>query len=125
MTTTAPPVHRPHALGRRGEDLAVRYLQQAGLVVLDRNWRCRDGELDLILTDGTRLVVCEVKTRAGTGFGLPAEAVDDTKARRIRRVTHIWLSHHRIPWCDLRFDILSITWPPGGPPRIEHLKDAF
>jgi putative endonuclease len=130
MTTTAPASpagapHRPHALGRRGEDLAVRYLQQAGLIVLDRNWRCRDGELDLILTDGARLVVCEVKTRSGEGFGLPVEAVDDTKARRIRKLTHIWLSQYRIPWCDLRFDILSIIWPPGALPRIQHLKDAF
>ncbi|MBP2323772.1 putative endonuclease [Kibdelosporangium banguiense] len=135
MTTTAPPAtnarsadvgtHRPHALGRRGEDLAVRYLQQTGLVVLDRNWRCRDGELDLILTDGARLVVCEVKTRAGTGFGLPAEAVDEAKAKRIRRLTHTWLSQYRIPWCELRFDIIAIVWPPGGQPRIQHLKDAF
>lgn len=128
MTTTAPPAgpaHGPHALGRRGEDLAVRYLQQTGLVLLDRNWRCRDGELDLVLTDGARLVVCEVKTRTGAGFGLPAEAVDEAKARRIRKLTHIWLSHYRIPWCDLRFDILSIIWPPGGRPRVQHLKDAF
>lgn len=123
MPAKAPT--RPHTLGRRGEDMAVKYLQQTGLVVLDRNWRCREGELDLVLTDGTRLVVCEVKTRAGTGFGLPADAVDATKAKRIRRLTNIWLAHFRVPWCELRFDIVSIIWPPGERPRIHHIKGAF
>jgi putative endonuclease len=105
--------------------MAVKYLQQTGLVVLDRNWRCRAGELDLILTDGTRLVVCEVKTRSGTGFGHPSQAVDEAKARRIRRLTNIWLANFRIPWCELRFDIVAITWPPGGRPAIQHIKGAF
>nr|WP_042183422.1 YraN family protein [Kibdelosporangium sp. MJ126-NF4]CEL15507.1 Endonuclease [Kibdelosporangium sp. MJ126-NF4]CTQ92091.1 Endonuclease (EC 3.1.-.-) [Kibdelosporangium sp. MJ126-NF4] len=114
-----------HELGRRGEDLAVAYLTGQGLVLLDRNWRCRDGELDLVLTDGSTVVVCEVKTRAGTGFGLPAEAVDDRKARRVRRLANTWLSTFRVPWCELRFDIVAITWPPTEKPRIHHLRDAF
>lgn len=123
---TATKVPNPHhELGRRGEDLAIAYLNGQGLVVLDRNWRCREGELDLILTDGSIVVVCEVKTRAGTGFGAPAEAVDGRKARRIRRLTHLWLSTFRVPWCELRFDILAITWPPHTTPRINHIKDAF
>ena len=63
-------------LGRRGEDLAARYLEQRGLVILSRNWRCRHGEIDLVATDSHRLVVCEVKTRSGTRYGEPAEAVD-------------------------------------------------
>ncbi|SMD21173.1 YraN family protein [Kibdelosporangium aridum] len=126
MKTTAPKMPNPHhELGRKGEDLAVAYLTHQGLVLLDRNWRCKEGELDLIFTDGSMVVVCEVKTRAGTGFGDPEDAVDDRKARRIRRLTHIWLSTFRIPWCELRFDILAITWPPHGKPRINHLKDAF
>jgi putative endonuclease len=83
MASKAPSLKRPnhdHELGRRGEDLAASYLESHGLVVLSRNWRCREGELDLVLTDGEQVVVCEVKTRAGTGFGTPAEAVDDEKA---------------------------------------------
>ena len=68
-------------LGRRGEDEAVRYLEQRGLVVLSRNWRCRDGELDVVAVDGDRLVVCEVKTRSGTRFGEPAEAVTRSQGR--------------------------------------------
>lgn len=125
MKTKAKPQNPQHELGRKGEDLAVAYLTGQGLVLLDRNWRCRDGELDLILTDGSIVVVCEVKTRAGTDFGLPAEAVDDRKARRVRRLTNTWLSTFRVPWCELRFDIIAITWPPGEQPRIHHLKDAF
>src|SRR5262245_10171798 len=79
-------------LGRRGEDLAVEYLQRQGMVVLSRNWQCSAGELDVVLTDRSRLVVCEVKTRSGTGFGAPAEAVTGIKAARIRRVTQLWLA---------------------------------
>ncbi len=79
-------------LGRRGEDLAARFLEQQGLVVLSRNWRCRHGEVDLVATDADKLVVCEVKTRSGTRFGEPAEAVTGRKAARIRRVTQAWLA---------------------------------
>ena len=112
-------------LGRRGEDLAARYLERAGLVVLSRNWRCAEGELDLVLTDGTTLVVCEVKTRTSTNFGTPAEAVTDEKANRIRRLARRWLHTHRLVWCELRFDIVSILWPPGHPPQVRHLRGAF
>ncbi|ALG13023.1 YraN family protein [Kibdelosporangium phytohabitans] len=125
VKTPAKTGNPHHELGRRGEDLAVAYLTGQGLVVLDRNWRCRDGELDLILTDGSIVVVCEVKTRAGTDFGHPAEAVDDRKARRVRRLTNTWLAAYRVPWCELRFDIVAITWPAGQMPRIHHMKDAF
>jgi putative endonuclease len=112
-------------LGRRGEDLAARYLERAGLVVLSRNWRCSEGELDLVLTDGNTLVVCEVKTRTSTNFGAPAEAVTDEKASRIRRLARRWLHTHRLVWCELRFDIVAILWPPGRPPQVRHLRGAF
>src|SRR5438093_5896634 len=103
----------PSALGRRGEDLAARYLEHSGLVLLSRNWRCPEGELDLVLTDGRQLVVCEVKTRTSTNFGTPAESVTDEKATRIRRLARRWLHSHRMPRCPLRFDIVSILWPPN------------
>jgi putative endonuclease len=112
-------------LGRRGEDLAARFLEHNGLVLLARNWRCSEGELDLVLTDGRRLVVCEVKTRTSTKFGTPAESVTDAKASRIRRLTRRWLQSHSLPLCPLRFDIVSILWPPNQNPRIHHLQGAF
>ena len=115
----------PSALGRRGEDLAARYLEHNGLVLLARNWRCPEGELDLVLTDGRQLVICEVKTRTSTHFGTPAESVTDDKASRIRRLTRRWLSTHRIPRCPLRFDVISILWPPDQTPKVHHLQGAF
>jgi putative endonuclease len=112
-------------LGRRGEDIAARYLLSQGMVVLARNWRCRQGELDLVAADGRRLVVCEVKTRSGTGYGHPAEAVTRRKMSRIRQLTRCWLAEHRVRWCEVRFDVLSVHLPPGGEPTVEHLQGVF
>lgn len=112
-------------LGRRGEDVAVEFLQQQGLVVLARNWRCREGELDVIATESGRLVVCEVKTRSGTGFGEPAEAVTVRKAARIRRVTQAWLASYRMPWCEIRFDVVAVLLEPGRPVTVQHYQAAF
>lgn len=112
-------------LGRRGEDLAAQYLEEQGLVVLSRNWRCRHGELDLVATEHERLVVCEVKTRSGTRFGVPAEAVDRRKALRIRRVTQVWLTAHQVPWCEIRFDVLAIVAEPGRAATVQHYRAAF
>ncbi|MCW2717027.1 YraN family protein [Pseudonocardia sp.] len=112
-------------LGRRGEDLAVEYLQHQGLVVLSRNWRCRDGELDVVATDSTRLVVCEVKTRSTAWFGEPAEAVTGKKAARIRRVTQAWLAVHSVRWCEIRFDVVSVIAEPGRPVTVQHYEAAF
>jgi putative endonuclease len=112
-------------LGRRGEDLAARYLEQQGLVVLSRNWRCRHGELDLVATDSARLVVCEVKTRSGTRYGEPAEAVDRRKAARIRRVTNAWLAAHQVRWVEVRFDVLAVVAAPGAPVTVQHYRAVF
>jgi putative endonuclease len=126
METTAQAAHRrSDELGRRGENLAAAYFADAGLVVLSRNWRCRDGEVDLIATDGERLIVCEVKTRSGTGYGEPSEAVTPAKVARIRRVTAQWLRTHRVGWCEIRFDVLAVRCPQDGPVTVEHLQGAF
>jgi putative endonuclease len=117
--------HQPHVLGRQGEALAARYLESQGLIVLSRNWRCREGELDIVATDGEMLVVCEVKTRSGLDFGTPGEAVDRAKGRRIRRLANRWLSTYRVGWCDLRCDLVEVLWRPGEKPQIKHLKAAF
>lgn len=113
-------------LGRWGEDVAAGHLEAAGLVLLARNWRCREGELDLVaVEDGRRLVVCEVKTRSGRGFGAPAEAVSAAKAARIRVLTAAFLRAHRMGWVEVRFDVVSVLAPPGGPVTVEHLRGAF
>jgi putative endonuclease len=112
-------------LGRRGEDLAARYLEQQGLVILSRNWRCRHGELDVVATDSRRLVVCEVKTRSGTRYGVPADAVDGRKAARIRRVARAWLAAHQVRWCEVRFDVLAVVARPGEPVTVQHYEAAF
>jgi putative endonuclease len=126
METTAKAAdRRSDELGRRGEDLAADYLVGTGLVLLSRNWRCRDGEVDLVATDGERLVVCEVKTRSGTGYGEPSEGVTSVKAARIRRVTAAWLRAHRVGWCEIRFDVLAVLCPQDGPVTVEHLQGAF
>jgi putative endonuclease len=109
-----------HDLGRRGEDLAAEYLTDRGLVVLSRNWRCREGELDVVATDGTTLVVCEVKTRSTAEFGDPAEFVTRAKMRRLRHATHAWLRQYGVGWCAIRFDVVAVLWPPNGPPRLRH-----
>jgi putative endonuclease len=95
------------------------------MVVLSRNWRCSEGELDVVATDQTRLVVCEVKTRSGTGFGEPAEAVTRPKAARIRRVAQAWLAAHQVRWCEIRFDVVAVLVPPGGQVTVQHYESAF
>jgi putative endonuclease len=112
-------------LGRRGEELAAEYLRDLGFVVLSRNWRCRDGELDLVTTDGTIVVVCEVKTRSGTGYGAPEEAVTPVKAARIRRLAYRWLQENRVGWCDVRCDVVSVLLRPYHAAQIRHFPGAF
>jgi putative endonuclease len=109
-------------LGRRGETLACEYLERQGLVVLSRNWTCRDGELDIVATDGDQLVVCEVKSRAGATCGSPLEAVTPEKLHRIRKVTQRWLQKHRVGWVQVRYDAIAVVWPPDGEVRLHHVK---
>jgi putative endonuclease len=115
----------PHDLGRRGEDLAAEYLTERGLVVLSRNWRCREGELDVVATDGTTLVVCEVKTRSTDDFGDPAEFVTPAKLRHVRQATQAWLRRYRVGWCRVRYDVVAVLWPAGGVPRLRHVRGVF
>ena len=78
-----------------------------------------------IPTGRERLVVCEVKTRSGTGYGEPSEGVTPAKAARIRRVTAAWLRAYRVGWCEIRFDVLAVLCPQDGPVTVEHLRGAF
>jgi putative endonuclease len=109
------------AVGRYGEDLAVRYLEERGLRILARNWRCRAGELDIVAVDGDCLVVCEVKTRRSATFGPPQAAVTHKKLARLRRLTAAWLAEQTEGWPSIRLDVVAITRGPSGPATIEHL----
>ena len=112
-------------LGAYGERVAVRVLIDAGMQVLDRNWRCRTGELDVVARDGAALVFCEVKTRSGGGFGHPVEAVTADKRRRLRQLARAWLDAHDEHAPDLRFDVVGVLVTPSGPARVTHLRNAF
>jgi putative endonuclease len=111
------------ALGDYGERLAARYLLEAGVAILDRNWRCARGELDIVARDGHDLVICEVKTRSGEGFGAPYEAVTWRKQRRLRQLGGLWRDDHPEEAAGpLRIDVISILRLPGQAPRLEHLR---
>ncbi|MCU1590498.1 MAG: hypothetical protein JWP11_1754 [Frankiales bacterium] len=113
-------------LGQYGEELAAQHLTAAGLQVLARNWRCREGELDIVARDGDVLVFVEVKARSGTGFGEPAEAVGRVKARRIHVLACRWLAEHRPDGAqELRFDVVSVVRRRGFAPELVHLRGAF
>jgi putative endonuclease len=113
------------AVGAYGERLASRYLEAAGLVVLARNWRCVEGEVDLILLDGDDVVFCEVKTRRSLIFGTPAEAVGWMKVRRLRRVAARWLAQSSLHPREIRFDVISVLPQPRGASVVEYVRAAF
>jgi putative endonuclease len=112
-------------LGARGEQIAVAYLTDTGLRVLDRNWRCREGEIDLVARDGEALVFCEVKARRGLGYGHPAEAVTPAKRRRIRVLAQRWLAAHDEHAPEVRFDVVGVLVRTGAPAEVTHLRGAF
>lgn len=97
------------ALGARGEELAARWYVERGYAIVARNWRCRDGEIDIVATRGPVLVVCEVKTRTSDAFGSPAAAVTVTKQRRLRRLALTWIDVHGAQARRLRFDVAAVV----------------
>ena len=105
---------RRGAMGRRGEDAVARWYEARGYAVVARNWRCRAGELDLVLRGPDVLVFCEVKTRSSAAFGSPLEAITATKARRLRRLAGEWLVATGEHAADLRVDVAAVGWRPDG-----------
>lgn len=118
MTTTA---QSRRALGAYGEDVALRHLTQQGLVLVERNWRCPEGEVDLLMRDGGVLVVCEVKTRSGEGFGSPQEAVTPAKLDRLKRLGERWAHEHGVDPEGIRIDVVAVRRPRRGPAIVEHV----
>ncbi len=109
------------ALGAFGEEVAAQHLVTKGMAILDRNWRCDIGEIDLVARDRDVLVVCEVKTRRGLGFGTPADAVTWDKLSRLRRLAARWLAEHPVGAVEVRIDVVEVLVLPNDGPRVEHL----
>lgn len=113
-------------LGRAGEDRAARYLEARGYDVLDRNWRAPGGELDLIVARTGELVIVEVKTRRGSAFGHPFEAIDARKRSRLWRLAIGWVAAHpdQVQGRRVRIDAIGITGPDPATAALEHLEDV-
>lgn len=110
------------ALGREGEQAAAEYLEKIGLRVLARNWRCSQGEIDIIAAERRVLVVCEVKTRSSTRYGTPLEAITRTKQRRLRRLAAGWLAANGVLFEEIRIDGIGIMRGADGSLTIEHVR---
>ena len=115
---------KPRAIGRIGEEHAVEHVVGLGWQVLDRNWRCNEGELDIIAhdPDAGALVFIEVKCRSGLGFGDPLEAVTWRKRRKLRQLCLLWLAEHRIRVDCLRIDAIGVLLRTGEKPAVNHVR---
>jgi putative endonuclease len=115
-------VNPKDALGRHGEELAAEYLQQSGLRVLDRNWRCDQGEIDIIAVERRVLVACEVKTRSSERFGTPLESISRLKLKRLRRLAILWVVAHGVLFDEIRVDAVGVLRTASGEFTIEHVR---
>jgi putative endonuclease len=123
---TSRPQGRPKdLLGRRGEDLAAAHLEHEGVLLIERNWRCPDGELDIIGAEDDALVICEVKTRTSTRFGTPLEAVDEAKVQRMQRLAHVWCREHRVHPPRIRYDVVEVLAPRDTEPVITYHRGVI
>jgi putative endonuclease len=112
-------------LGRRGEDLAAAVLAAAGFLIVDRNWRCPQGEIDIVATEGNETVFVEVKTRSSVAFGHPLEAITAQKLARLRRLAACWCEAHPGRHNRIRIDAVAVIAPRGAEPQVEHLRRVF
>ncbi|MFW5972686.1 MAG: YraN family protein [Bacteroidota bacterium] len=123
----------PHMdTGRYGEDLAAQFLENRGMRVMERNYRFERAEVDLICFEpateyarGGELVFVEVKTRRGTAFGRPEEAISEAKQRNMARAAEAWLHERRMDGSPCRFDVVGVVLTSNGRHTIEHFRDAF
>ncbi len=108
-------------LGTEGEQLAADFPAAAGMEILARNWRCKDGEIDIVALDGRTLVICEVKTRSGVRFGTPIEAITRPKAFRLRRLAVAWVRSHGLVFDQIRIDAVGVLRAASGEFSVEHV----
>jgi putative endonuclease len=111
-------------LGKEGERIAEQFLKKKGYKLVERNYRCAAGEIDLILLDRRVIVFVEVKTRTGHGFGTPLEAVEFRKQRKMIHAAQYFLSAKGLHQREARFDVVGISWPQSEP-LVEHIENAF
>ena len=109
-------------LGSYGERVAAQRLVDQGMVLVDRNWRCELGEVDLVLRDGDVLVFCEVKTRSSAAYGHPLEAVGQAKGDRLRRLAMRWVEDHGVHPEGIRIDLVGVLLAERGAAVVEHLQ---
>ncbi|MET3903529.1 putative endonuclease [Paenarthrobacter sp. 4246] len=109
-------------LGRTGETLAAGFLENQGMRIVDRNWRCADGEIDIVAIDGDTLVVAEVKTRRSLDYGHPFEAVGAAKLARLHRLASSWCREHELKAPRRRVDVVSVIDDGVGEPELDHLR---
>jgi putative endonuclease len=115
-------MHAKDLLGRQGEQLAADYLRRAGLEILERNWRCARGEIDIVAVDGRALVICEVTTRSGVRFGTPLESITRPKALRLRRLAVAWVHDHAVLYDEIRIDVVGVLRTAPGQFSIDHVR---
>ena len=120
-----PPEDARQALGRDGERVAERYLRGAGMRVVARRFRTPVGELDLVMRDGSELVFVEVKTQRSASFAPPQDRVGRDKQRRVVQAARWFVRQRGLEALPMRFDVVAVVWPEGGPPQVRHLPDAF
>ncbi len=112
------------ALGDRGENVAARYLRNQGYKIIDRNFRCDLGEIDIVARDGKTLVFVEVKTRQ-QDEPTPESQVNEVKQHHITKAARFYLKRYGTPQPLARFDVVAIVWPEGREPQIRHSQSAF
>lgn len=113
-------------VGRQGEEAAAAYLAAQGYTILERNYRCRLGEIDLVCGEGEQLVFVEVRTRSSSGFGLPQESVTGRKQRKLRQLALVYLQQAGLAEVAFRFDVVAVRVDKEGRVKaIEHYPDAF
>jgi putative endonuclease len=115
-------MHVKDVLGRDGEQTAVSYLEGCGFRILDRNWPCDDGKLDVVAVERQTFVVCELKTRSGTRYGAPLEAVGRAKCARLRKLGIRWLTAHGVRFDQIRIDVIGLLYEGTGGFTIEHIR---
>ncbi len=105
--------------------MAEKHLEARGYRLIERNWRCRHGEIDLVMRGGDVIAFVEVKTRTSTAFGHPLEAITGTKLARLRRLAGLWREAHPDQRGRSRIDAVAVLAPRGGVPTVEHLAGVF
>ena len=116
---------RRKQLGGRGEEAACRYLEQKGMQIIERNWKCQSGEADIVTRDGKDLVFVEVKSRTSETYGLPEDAITLKKRQRYERIALDYLFSHDLPSTQIRFDVIALVINDEGKAFLRYHRDAF